>query len=117
MTKDISSKNTFVENVCHVWAGYHYKKPVNNFEEQTIWNNTHIRINNAVVFDKTIFDRNVLYVRNVLVSTKLIVKLSLGNSAWFKQFHSGGSIKQCLITCELKTKSFSQTFKCRSYLK
>lgn len=58
-------KNIFIRNVCNAWGAMNFHCPQDNFGTQILWNNSHIKVNKAIIFYEKLFEAGVIYVRDV----------------------------------------------------
>ncbi len=62
VTNNIS--NMFVKHMMQAWFKYRFNNPTNidQIYNQVIWFNSHIKINSRTVFNKHLYDNNIIYV-------------------------------------------------------
>ena len=62
--RDIQIHNLFVKQVVRAWCDstYHVIETPEAIKHQLIWNNSYIKVNEKIVFDKLLFDKGILYV-------------------------------------------------------
>lgn len=62
---DITTSNSFVNDICIAWSRFKSKVPTDDFGSEIIWNNKHIRVNNKSIFYKYFYDKNVFCIRDL----------------------------------------------------
>lgn len=63
---DVNSiRNSFIRQIVYAWCDISFSTPTENFGNQVIWNNSHIRIDNKIVMNHILMDRNVIYVSDL----------------------------------------------------
>ena len=55
----------FIKNICSAWANYNFKHVNTNFQEEIIWNNSHIKINNRIVYYKFMHQKGITFVKDL----------------------------------------------------
>lgn len=48
--RDIVTNNYFPNDVCEDWSTYSYNIPSSNFKKEAIWNNSHVKVDNRVMY-------------------------------------------------------------------
>ena len=63
---DIVIDNCFLQDVCKAWSTFSYYVPTSNFKKQIIWNNSHIKVNNEIIYYEFMYSKGVVYVDDLL---------------------------------------------------
>lgn len=63
--KDIKTNNAFINDVCAAWAQFNFKQPLDYYNNQILWNNSYIKVNNKLIFYKHLFQKDVTYVKDI----------------------------------------------------
>lgn len=63
---DVNTGNDFINDICHAWAVCNFKIPSCDFDQQILWNNSNIKVNNKIVLYKQWYDNGVTYVKDIL---------------------------------------------------
>ena len=86
LAKDLIVSNRFISDVCAAWSKYSFRNPVENYENEIIWNNSMIRIDNEIVFYDYMYAKGVLRVKDLYDNNQR--PLSFGS---FKEKYSLGA--------------------------
>ena len=62
---DLDIGNVFIRDVCRAWSSYNFREPVNDFGNEIIWNNSLVKIENKVIFYKSMYDSGILRVKDL----------------------------------------------------
>lgn len=83
--------NRFVLDCCSAWGDLTFEVTSTSFVDQVVWNNTFIKVDNQILFDKALLRSKVIYVRdfygedgNPLVNVDFITKYNCGNFPFIK---------------------------------
>ena len=57
--------NVFIQQVVSAWCKSSFYVPTNNYGNQILWNNSHIRVADRTVFYPNLYDNGVKYVRDL----------------------------------------------------
>ena len=64
-SNDIDISNTFILHVCQAWANFNFRQPENNnCANQTVLNNSFIKINNKLIFNKRLLSNNAHLIKD-----------------------------------------------------
>ena len=66
--------NLFVTDICKAWSLLSFKEPTGKFENEIIWNNSHVKVNNNIVFYQFLHFKGIDYVYNFFNNDKLPLK-------------------------------------------
>lgn len=61
---DINVNNLFIRDVCNAWADSNFRPPVSDYSNQSILNNSYIKIDKNIVFSEILNKKNAHYIRN-----------------------------------------------------
>lgn len=61
----ISISYCFIQQICNAWSLLHFNDTVENYETQILWNNSFIKIDGCVTYDKRLHMAGVIYVRDL----------------------------------------------------
>ncbi|KAJ8022950.1 hypothetical protein HOLleu_37998 [Holothuria leucospilota] len=65
-SQDVRIKNVFVRQVVHAWCDATFCIPISpeDVKRQLIWNNSSVKINKKVVFDRYLHEKGIVYVQD-----------------------------------------------------
>ena len=64
--EDIVTENSFLNDVCKAWSTYSYYLPTKSLKKEIIWNNSHIKVNDEIIYYDFMYRKGVVYVGDLL---------------------------------------------------
>ena len=104
--KYMKIKNSFWEDVLVSWSEYHFDTEI--FEKQTVWYNSHIRVQNKPVMWKKYYDKGLLWVEQVYKSGTF-VGFKLMEEQFQMNFIDFLSIKEAIVASGMTTQAAPDT--------
>lgn len=72
LNKEDSPKisNSFITDVCKAWSTLSFKNPISKFENEIIWDNSNVKVNNKTVFYDFLHLKGIDYIHNFFDGNK-----------------------------------------------
>lgn len=68
--------NLFVYDICKAWSLFNFKEPISKFENEIIWNNSHIKVDNKIVFYQFLYSKGIDHVYNFFNNDKKLMQFN-----------------------------------------
>ena len=65
LPNDIMIDNEFIREAVHGWCKASYKVPSDQFGNQILWNNSHLKIDNETKFYRRLYNNGIVYVHDL----------------------------------------------------
>ena len=72
-------QNPFWKHTLSLWATYHFYVPehIDEISNQIIWYNSHVKVNNKVIFWKEWYDRGIVQIKDLIIENKVMTAREL----------------------------------------
>lgn len=64
---DVHTQNCFLNGILHAWSPFTFKDVVDNFRNQIIWNNHHIKVNRKILLYKRWVTNGIKCIKDIMM--------------------------------------------------